>query len=112
MAARVGDGDPVIGEIGDAAHDRIVHRTVGKADDAGGKSKQIEQADHREQRQQAQNIRLRLRPADRGERDCDRDDDAGHQQHQQNAAAPPHRLVGGGRSRGVWVKFGGHREGE
>ena len=97
MAAGVGDGDPVIGEIGDAAHHRIVDRTVDKADDTGGKSEQIEQADHGKQRQQPQNIRLRLRPADGGERDRDRDDDACHQQHQQNAAAAPHRLLGGGR---------------
>ena len=97
MAGGVGDGDPVIGEIGDAADDRIVDRTVDKADDPGGKSEQIEQADHRKQRQQAQNIRLGLRPADGGQRDRDRNDGARHQKHQQNAAAPPHRLLGGGR---------------
>ena len=69
MAARVGDGDPVISEIGDAADDGVVGRTVGKADDAGGKGKQIEQADHGKQRQQAENIRLGLRAADGGQRD-------------------------------------------
>ncbi len=46
MAARIGDGDPVIGEIGDAPDHRIVHGTVDKTDDAGGKGKQAEQADH------------------------------------------------------------------
>ena len=109
MAAGIGDGDPVIGEIGDAADDGIVDRTVGKANDTGRKSKQIEQADHRKQRQQAENIRLRLRPADRGQRDRDRHDGACHQQHQQDAAAPPYRLVGGGFGRGaIMVRFGGH----
>jgi hypothetical protein len=108
MAARIGDGDPVIGEIGDAAHHRIVGRTVDKADDTGGKGEEIEQADHGKQRQQTQDIRLGLRPADRHERGRRGDDDACHQQHQQNAA-PPHRLIGGGRvGRRNVVRLGEH----
>ena len=69
MAAGIGDGDAVISKIGDAANDRIVGRTVGEANDPGGEGEQIEQADHRKQRQQAKNIRLRLRAPDRGQRD-------------------------------------------
>ena len=43
------------------------------------------------------NMRLRLRPPDGHQGDRDRDDCAGHQQHQNDAAAAPRRLVGGER---------------
>ncbi len=52
MTAGVGDRDAVIGEIGDAADDRIVGRSIGEANDSGGESEQTEQADHRQQREQ------------------------------------------------------------
>ena len=97
MTAGVGDREAVIGEIGDAADDRIVGRAIGETNDSGRESEQVEQADHRQQRQQPENIGLRLRPADGRQRDRRRDDRAGHQQHQDDAAAPPRRLVGGHR---------------
>ena len=95
MAARIGDREPVIGVVGDVAHHRIVGGAVGEADDAGGEREQVEQPDHRQQRQQPQDIGLRLRPADGHQRDRGRDDAAGHQQHQHDAAAAPRRLVDG-----------------
>ena len=97
MAARIGDREPVIGMIGDAAHHRIVGGAVGEANDAGGEGEQVEQPDHRQQRQQPEDIGLRLRPADGHQRDRRGDDAAGHQQHQHDAAAAPRRLVGGHR---------------
>ena len=97
MAARVGDREPVIGVIGDAAHDGIVGRAIGEADDAGGEREQVEQPDHGQQRQQPEDIGLRLGAADGHQRDRGRDDPAGHQQHQHDAAAAPRRLVGGHR---------------
>ena len=97
MAARIGDRQSVIGMIGDAAHDRIVGGAVGEANDAGGEGEQVEQPDHRQQRQQPEDIGLGLRTADGHQRDRRRDDPAGHQQHQHDAAAAPRRLVGGHR---------------
>ena len=91
MTAGVGDREPVIGVVGDAADHRIVGGAVGEADDSGGESEQVEQPDHGQQRQQPEDIGLRLRPADGHQRDRDRDDAAGHQQHQQQCcrrAAP------------------------
>ena len=71
---------------------------------AGGKGEQVEQADHREQRQHAEDIGLGLGAADGHQHDRDRDDAGGHQQHQHDAAAPPRRLMGreglGGRMAG------------
>ena len=46
MAARVGDGKPVIGVVGDMTHHRVVGGAVGEADDTRGESEQIEQPDH------------------------------------------------------------------
>ena len=62
MAAGIGDREPVIGVIGDAAHDRIVGGAVGEADDAGGKGEQVEQPDHRQQRQQRRGYRAAPAP--------------------------------------------------
>ncbi len=101
VTAGVGDREAVIGEIGDAADHRIVGRAIGEANDPGREGEQIEQADHRQQREQPENVGLRLRAADRRERDRDGDDRAGHQQHQHDAAAPPRRLVGGRSARGT-----------
>ena len=97
VTAGVGDRQPVIGMIGDAARDRIVGGTIGEANDSGGEGEQVEQPDHRQQRQQPEDIRLRLRMTDGHERDRGRDDSAGHQQHQNDAAAAPRRLMGGHR---------------
>jgi len=36
VAARVGDGEPIEGVIGDVCHDRVVGGAVGESDDAGG----------------------------------------------------------------------------
>ena len=109
MAPRIGHRQPVMGMIGDAAHHGVVGGAVGKADDAGGKGEQVEQADHGEQRQHAENIGLGLGAADGHQRHRDRDDAGGHQQHQHDATAAPRRLVGreglGGR---MAVGFGGH----
>ena len=109
MAAGIGDREPVIGVVGDPAHHRIVGGAVGETDDAGGKGEQIEQADHGQQRQHAEDIGLGLGAADGHQRHRDRDDAGGHQQHQHDAAAPPRRLMGreglGGR---MAVSFGGH----
>ena len=98
-----------MGMIGNPAHHGVVGGAVGEADDSGGEGEQVEQADHRQQRQHAENIGLGLGPADRHQRDGDRDDAGGHQQHQNDAAAPPRRFVrreglGGGSA----VGFGGH----
>ncbi len=94
MAARVGHCQPVIGMVGDAPHHGVVGGAVGEADDAGGKGEQVEQADHRQQRQHAEDIGLGLGPADGHHRHRDRDDARGDQQHQHDAAAPPRRLMG------------------
>ena len=94
VAARVGHRQPVIGVIGDPPHHRIVGGAVGETDDAGGKGEQVEQADHRQQRQHAEDIGLGLGAADRHQRHRDRDDAGGHQQHQHDAAASPRRLMG------------------
>ena len=111
VAAGVGHGQTVEGVVGDARDHGIVGRAIGEADDSGGESEQVEQPDHRQQRQQPEDIRLRLRPADGHQRDCHRDDPAGHQQHQNNAAAAPRRLVGReGLGGGIAVGFGGHIE--
>ena len=64
MTAGVGDRQAVIGVIGDAAHDRVVGGAIGEANDSGGEGEQVEQPDHRQQRQQPENIGLRLRAAD------------------------------------------------
>ena len=97
MAARVGDREAVIGMVGDTAHHRVVGRAIGETDDPGGEREQVEQPDHRQQRQQSEDIGLRLRPADGHQRDRRRDDAAGHQQHQHDAAAAPRRFVRGHR---------------
>ena len=97
VAARVGDRQPVIGEVGDPAFDRIVGGTIGEANDPRSIGEQAEQPDHRQQRKQAENIGLRLRAADGHQRNRHRDDAAGHQQHQNDAAAAPCRLLGGHR---------------
>ena len=57
MAAGVGDRQSVIGMIGNAAHHRVVGGAVGKADDSGGIGEQVEQPDHRQQRQQRRGYR-------------------------------------------------------
>ncbi len=97
MAAGVGDCEAIIGLIGDPPHDRVVGATIGETNNAGGESEQVEQSDHRQQRQQPEDIRLRLRPPDGHQGDGGRDDPAGHQQHQNDAAAAPRRLLGGER---------------
>ena len=98
-----------MGMVGDPAHHRIVGGAVGEPDDAGGKGEQVEQADHGEQRQHAENIGLGLGAADGHQRHRHRDDAGGHQQHQHDATAAPRRFVGreglGGR---MAVGFGGH----
>ena len=110
VAAGIGDREAVEGVIGNRAHDRIVRDAVGETDDAGRKREQVEQPDHRQQRQQAQDIRLRLRPAERHERHRGGDDGARDQQHQHDAAAAPRRLMRGHRRRlQVVVRIGGHR---
>jgi hypothetical protein len=112
MAAGIGDRQAIEGVIGDRAHDRIVRNAVGETDDAGRKRKQVEQPDHRQQRQQAQDIRLRLRPAERHERHRGGDNGARDQEHQHDAAAAPCRLMR--RYRGmlqIAVSVGSHRMG-
>ncbi len=95
--------------IGDAAHHRIVDGAIGEADDAGGEREQVEQPDHGKQRQKAEDIGLRLGAADGHQRDRHRDDAGGHQQHQDDAAAPPRRFVRHERLGGeIVVGFGGH----
>ena len=112
VAAGIGDREPVIGVVGDAGHDGIVGGAVGKADNARGKGEQVEQADHGEQRQHAEDIGLGLGAADGHQHDRDCDDAGGHQQHQHDAAATPRRLGGreglGGR---MAVGFDGHIRG-
>ncbi len=109
MALRVGHGQTVMGVIGDAAHHGVVGGAVGETDDTGGKGEQVEQADHGEQRQHAEDIGLGLGAADGHQRHRHRHDAGGHQQHQHDATAPPRRFVGrkglGGR---MAVGFGGH----
>ncbi len=97
VAAGIGDRQPVIGKVGDAALDGIVGSTIGETDDSCSVCEQAEQPDHCQERKQAKDIRLRLRAADGHEHDRDRDDAAGHQQHQNDAAAAPRRLMGGHR---------------
>jgi hypothetical protein len=97
MAAGVGDRQPVEGMVGDMAHDRIIGAAIGKADDTGGESEQVEQADHRKQRQDAQYIRLRLRPPDGHQANGDGNERNRHQQDQHDAAAAPRRLRHGHR---------------
>jgi hypothetical protein len=97
--------------VGDAAHHGVVGAAVGEADDAGREGEQVEQPDHRQQRQQAENIGLGLGAADRHQRHRHRHDAGCHQQHQHDATAAPRRFVGreglGGR---MAVGFGGHRK--
>ena len=60
----------------------------------------------------ARTSRLRLGTADGHQCDRHRDDRKGHQQHQDDTAVPPRRLVGGeGLRRGIVVGFGGHASG-
>jgi len=109
VTARVGDREPVIGLIGDAAHHRVVGGAIGETNDAGSEREQIEQPDHRQQRQQRQDIRLRLRPADGHQGERRGHDPARHQQHQHDTAAAPRRLVGDHQvSRQIVVGFSGH----
>ena len=79
IAALIGDRQTVEGMIGDPAHHRIIHGPVGEPDDPGRKGEQVEQPNHREQRQQAHNIRLCLGPADGGQRHRHGDDAGGDQ---------------------------------
>ena len=58
MAARIGDGQAVIGMIGNAADDGIVGGAIGETDDPGGKGEQIEQPDHRQHGQHTEDIGL------------------------------------------------------
>jgi hypothetical protein len=112
MTAGVGDREPVIGVIGNAADHRIVGAAIGEADNSGGKRKQVEQPDHRQHRQQPEDIGLRLRTAEGHQRDRDRDQPAGHQQHQNDAAAASRRLMRGDRLvRRIVVGVGGHTGG-
>ena len=97
MAAGIGDRETIIGMVGDPAHHGIVGGAVGEANDAGGEGEQAEQPDHRQQRQQPEDIGLGLGPADGHQRDRHRDDAEGNQQHQNDAAAAPRRLVAGER---------------
>jgi hypothetical protein len=97
VAAGIGDCQSVIGKVGDPALDGIVGSAIGEANDSRSICEQAEQPDHCQQRKQAKDIRLRLRAADGHEHDRDRDDAAGHQQHQDDAAAAPRRLLGGHR---------------
>ena len=109
VAPRIGDGEPVKGVIGNAAHYRIVGGAVGEANDPGGVGEQVEQPDHGEQRQEPEDIGLSLRPPQRHQRDRGGDDAAGHQQHQHDRAAAPPRLVDGHRlARRIGVGIGGH----
>ena len=109
MPSGVGDRQPVMGMIGDAAHHRIIDAAIREADDAGGEGEQAEQPDHGEQRQQAKDIGLRLGPADGHQHDRHRDNAGGHQEHQDDAAAPPRRFVGHQRLGGeIIVGFSGH----
>jgi hypothetical protein len=109
MAAGIGHRQPVMGMIGDPAHHRIVGSAVGEADDAGGEGEQVEQPDHRQQRQQAEDIGLGLGAAERHQRHRHADQPGRHQQHQHDAAVAPRRLVGGQRlRRRIFVSFGGH----
>ena len=100
MPPGVGDRQPVMGMIGDAAHHRIIDAAIREADDAGGEGKQAEQPDHGEKRQQAKDIGLRLGAADGHQHDRHRDNAGGHQEHQEDAAAPPRRFVGPNGSEG------------
>ena len=97
MTARVGDREAVMGMIGDAARHRIVGAAIGETNDAGSESEQAEQPDRRQQRQQAEDIGLRLGAADGHQGERCRDNAAGHQQHQDDAAAAPHRFMRGHR---------------
>ena len=97
MAARIGHGQAVIGMIGDPAHHGIVGAAVGETDDAGGKGEQIEQPNHGEDGEHAEDIGLRMDAAERHQRDRDPDEPSRHQQHQNDAAAAPRRLVDGDR---------------
>jgi hypothetical protein len=95
VTAGVGDRQPVMGMIGDAARDRIVGGTIGKANNSGGEGEQVDQPDHGQKRKQPEDIRLRLGMTDAHEGDRGGDDSAGHQQQQNNAAAAPRRFMGG-----------------
>ena len=76
VAVRIGDHEPVIGMVGDAAHDGVVGGAAGETDDAGGKGEQAEQPDHGEQREHAEDIGLRLGAADVISATADRDQPA------------------------------------
>ena len=93
MPAGIGDHEAVERVIGDRAHQRIVGGAVGEAEDAGREREQREHPDHRQHGQQRQDIRLGVGAPERHERHGGRDDRARDQQHQQDAAAPPRRLL-------------------
>ena len=97
MPARIGHRQAVIGMIGDPAHHGIIRRAVGEADDAGGKGEQAEQPDHGEDGEHAEDIGLGMGPAERHQRHGDADKAGRHQQHQNDTAAAPRRLVDGDR---------------
>ena len=95
VPAGIGDRKPVEGAVGDPALHRIVGGAVGEADDAGGEREQAEQPDHGEQREQPEDIGLRLGPPDGHQRDRRRDQlPARHQEHQHDGAA---RRAGSGK---------------
>jgi hypothetical protein len=93
MTTRIGDREAVMGMIGDPARHGVVGASIRETDDAGCEREQTEQPDHRQQRQQAEDIGLRLGAADRHQRERRSDNAAGHQQHQDDAAAPPRRFM-------------------
>jgi len=109
VAARIGDGEAIEPVIRDPAHDRIIEAAVGEADDPGGESEQVEQADHRQHGKDAEDIGLCLRAPERHQPDGDGDEAGSHQQHQRNAARARRRLVRrNGLAGEVVVGLGGH----
>ena len=94
MAARIGHRQPVEGMIGDSRDHGIVGGAVGEAGDSGGEGEQAEQPDGGKQRQQREDIGLRLGAPDGHQRDGRGDQPARNQKHQKDAAAPALRLVG------------------
>ena len=108
LTADIGHRDAVEGVVGHRAHHRIVRRAVGEPHDAGGKGEQREQPDHRQKRQEAENIGLRLGAAERHEGHGGSDDRRRDHQHQHDAAAAPLGLRGR-RDLAVVVGFDGHR---
>jgi len=92
VTAGIGNRQAIEGVVGDMRGNGIIGGTVGEANHAGGKRKQVEQPDHGQNRQQPQYIGLCLRASDGHQRDRHRNQHPGHQQHQHNAAAASHRF--------------------